>query len=134
MRYVKLLEEEKNQLEELYKMSNNWVVRRRCQILLLSNNCNSLVEVAQLLDIHWNTVSRLIDKWESCDVDNRLSCLDSIDGQGAKLKLKPVSDILLELIEQYNRNLKPILEILEKEHSIKVCKLTLQNFLKDIGL
>lgn len=134
MRYIRLSEEEKNQLEELFKTSDNWVVRRRCQILLLSNNGNSLVEVADSLAIHWNTVSRLLDKWETCEAGAKLSALASINGQGAKVKLQPVAAILPDLIEQHNRNLKPILEILENEYSIKVCKLTLQNFLKCTGL
>ncbi|MFI3303121.1 MAG: helix-turn-helix domain-containing protein [Rikenellaceae bacterium] len=134
MRYVLLSENEKKQLEELYKDSDSWVIRRRCQALLLSNNGHSLAEVAKQLNIHWNTVSRLIDRWESNDADNRLSVLSTNAGQGAKLKLKPVIDILPGLVEKHDRNLKPILEILEKEHSIKVCKFTLQSFLKGTGL
>ncbi|MFR9574352.1 MAG: helix-turn-helix domain-containing protein, partial [Rikenellaceae bacterium] len=124
MRYIILSENEKEQLEELYKDSDSWVIRRRCQALLLSNNGHSLAEVAKLLNIHWNTVSRLIDRWESNDADNRLSVLSTNVGQGAKLKLNPVIDILPGLVEKHDRNLKPILEILEKEHSIKVCKFT----------
>ncbi|MFR9553413.1 MAG: helix-turn-helix domain-containing protein [Rikenellaceae bacterium] len=134
MRYIILSENEKEQLEELYKDSDSWVIRRRCQALLLSNNGHSLAEVAKLLNIHWNTVSRLIDRWESNDADNRLSVLSTNVGQGAKLKLNPVIDILPGLVEKHDRNLKPILEILEKEHSIKVCKFTLQSFLKGTGL
>ena len=134
MRYVILSENEKKQLEKLYKDSDSWVIRRRCQALLLSNNGHSLAEVAKLLHIHWNTVSRLIDRWESNDADNKLSALSTNAGQGAKLKLTPVIDILPGLVEKHDRNLKPILEILEKEHSIKVCKLTLQSFLKGTGL
>ncbi|MFR9636276.1 MAG: helix-turn-helix domain-containing protein, partial [Rikenellaceae bacterium] len=60
MRYVLLSENEKKQLEELYKDSDSWVIRRRCQALLLYNNGHSLAEVAKQLNIHWNTVSRLI--------------------------------------------------------------------------
>ncbi|MGL5938698.1 MAG: hypothetical protein ACRCY5_08285, partial [Phocaeicola sp.] len=72
--------------------------------------------------------------WELSNADDKFSVLYSLEGRGAKVKLASVADILPALIKQHNRNLKPILEILEKEHSIKVCKLTLQNFLKGTGL
>lgn len=133
MKTVRLTEEEKLQLEALQKQSTSFVIRDRCMCLLLSNSGHSITQVSKLLGFHRHTVERLIDKWDSM-VDNKFTVLQSAKGKGAKLKLEPVADILPELIEQHNRNLKPILEILEKEHSIKVCKLTLQSFLKGTGL
>ena len=102
--------------------------------LLLSDKGNSLVDVAKLLNIHWNTVSRLLDKWSSVDNGNKFSVLHSAKGQGAKIKLEPVAELLPDLVEKYSRNLKPILDVLEKEHSIIVSKVTLQSFLKGAGL
>jgi len=134
MRYVKLTEEEKQQLESLYKTSSNAVIRQRCLCLLLSNKCNSIIQVSELLSISRRTVMRLIAKWDKFSSENKLLSLYSLKGQGAKVKLKPVVDILSTLLKQHNRNLKPILDVLEKEHSIKVCKYTLQTFLKGIGL
>jgi len=134
MRNITLNDADKNQLEILLATCKNKVIRKRSQILLLSNKGHSLASIAKLLDIHWNTASRLLDKWEITNEDDRLSALYSREGKGAKMKLKPVTEILPELLEQYSRNLKPILDILEKEYSVKVCKLTLQNFLKGSGL
>jgi len=134
MRYVKLSEEEKRQLEELYKTSGNSIVIKRCLCLLLSDKQNSMIEVSRQLGVDRLTVRKLIEKWDSLESGKRLSALYSLNGQGAKVKLEPVADILPELVDKHNRNLKPILEILENEYCIKVCKSTLHNFLKGTGL
>lgn len=134
MRIVRLTEEEKKRLKELHKTSPDSLVRKRCMCLLLSNHGNSITVVADMMSIHRHTVERLLDSWEQSNEDDKFSVLYPLDGRGVKMKLTPVADILPELIEQHNRNLKPVLEILEKEYSIKVCKLTLQSFLKGIGL
>lgn len=133
MRHISLSEEEKSQLEELQKSSTNSVVRKRCTCLLLSGKGNSIAKVSWLTNVNRRTLERLLNKWEAAD-GNRISVLYSAQGQGAKVKLQPVADLLPGLIEQHNRNLKPVLEILEKEYSIKVCKSTLQSFLKYTGL
>lgn len=134
MRHIRLAEEEKLQMDDLQKNSPSFVIRRRCLSLLLSDNGHSITQVSRMLNVHRHTVERLINKWSTSNVDQKLSLLYSAKGQGAKVKLEPVADILAGLIEQHNRNLKPILDILEKEHSIKVCKSTLQRFFKGIGL
>lgn len=81
-----------------------------------------MIEVSRLVGIDRQTVRRLIHKWDAANEQTRFSVLFPQQGRGAKVKLSAVADILPELIEQHNRNLKLILEILEKEHSIKVCK------------
>jgi len=134
MRQLTLLEKEKQSIENLYKTSPNSVVRERCLCILLSNQGNSMSKVAKIVGVNWRTISRLLNKWDALDADKKPLALYSSKGQGAKLKLKPVADLLPDLVEEHNRNLNPILDILEKEHSINVCKLTLQNFLKDAGL
>jgi transposase len=134
MRYITLNEAEKQELENLHKTSNNFVVRERCLCLLLSAKGNSMVSVASLMNINKQTVRRLVHKWDESDTSDKFSALYSAKGQGAKMKLDPVSELLPELVEKHSRNLKPILAVLENEHSIKVSKQTLQNFLKGAGL
>jgi len=134
MRRLTLTEQEKQKIEDLYKTSPNSVVRERCLCILLSNQGNSMSKVAEIVCLSWRTISRLLNKWDALDSDQKLSALYSAKGQGAKLKLKPVADLLPDLVQEHSRNLNPILDILAKEHSINVCKLTLQNFLKDAGL
>lgn len=134
MRQLTLTDKELKSIESLYKISPNATVRERCFCILLSNKGHSMAEVSKIVGVHWLTVKRLFDKCETIGFDPELTALYSAKGQGAKVKLKSVAEILPDLIEKYSRNLYPILDILEKEHSIKVCKLTLQNFLKDAGL
>jgi|UPI00037E16E0 transposase len=79
---------------------------------------------------HFNTTHHM----GSALPENKLSTLSIAPGRGAKVKLEPVAELLPALVEKYSRNLKPILDVLEKEHSIQVSKVTLKNFLKGVGL
>lgn len=134
MRTIRLTEEEKQRLEDLHKTSANSVVRERSFMLLLSGNGMYVNEIASLFKHTRHTVSRLLSAWENGDDAQRFEALSVAKGRGAKVKLSPVAEMLPELVEKHSRNLKPILAILETEHSIKVSKQTLQNFLKGTGL
>jgi hypothetical protein len=52
-------------------------------------------------------------------------------GRGAKVKLDSVKEILPELVKENSRNLNVVLSILAEKYQINVCKVTLQNFLKE---
>lgn len=132
MRFINLSEEEKQKLEYLYKHSPNSVVRTRCLSLLYSNERRSIKEVSQLIHVSRRSLERLFNSWESSD--NKYQTLSISNGRGAKSKLSPVKDLLADLVEAHARNLNPILEELQAKHNIQVCKLTLQNFLKDLGV
>lgn len=134
MRYIRLTEEEKRELELLHKNSSNSVVRERSFMLLLSDNGMCVNEIALLLSHMRHTVSKVLTTWEKADGSSRFEALKVGKGRGPKVRLEPVAELLPELVEKHNRNLKPILAILEKEHTIKVSKQTLQNFLKGAGL
>ena len=132
MRIIELSEEEKSKLEALYKTSPNSVVRRRCQSLLFSNEGRSIKEVSSLVGVTRRTTERFFNAWESAE--DKFSTLSIAQGRGPKVKLAPVADILPDLVHQHSRNLNLVLDILAKNHQIVVCKLTLQNFLKESGL
>jgi transposase len=134
MRFIRLTEEEKVQLKELQKSSTNHRVRSRCLCLLLSDYKTSAIQVSRLVGVHRNTVDTLFNKWDSAHTDQKMSVLFSAKGQGAKVKLAPMTELIPQLVEKHSRNLKPVLEILEKEYSIKISKRTLQNFLKGTRL
>ena len=134
MRHITLTETETAQLEDLYKNCPNSVVRQRSLCILLSSKGYSMLEVSIMLDIHRHTVRRLANKWDRASDEDKLLVLYTAKGQGAKLKLESVAELLPSLVERHNRNLKPILDTLEKDHGIKVCKQTLRNFLKGTGL
>ena len=132
MRIIRLSEEEKEHLENLYKTSPNSVVRKRSLILLYSNEKRSIKEVGELVHVSRRSIERFFDAWESST--DKYSTLSIAEGRGAKVKLEPVKELLPAMAKEHSRNLNPILEELAENHNIKVCKLTLQNFLKDIGL
>lgn len=134
MRYIKLTEEEKSELNNLYKSSLNVVVRRRCLSLLLSNDKHSMDSVAKITQVNRTTLYYLYNAWESAQGATRFDVLCIEEGRGAKVKLEPVRELLPDLVREHSRNLNPILEELESKHNICVCKLTLQNFLKDLRL
>lgn len=132
MRFIDLSEEEKQKLEELYKNSESHVTRERCLCLLLSFKQHSMKEISRITGVNWLKIVRLFNSWQQAD--NKYSSLSIASGRGAKVKLAPVKDLLPDLVKEHSRNLTPILEELESKHNIRVCKLTLQNFLKDLGL
>lgn len=134
MRYIKLTEEEKSKLNHLYKSSPNVVVRRRCLSLLLSDDKHSMNSVAKITQVNRTTLYYLYNAWESAHGTAKFDILSIEDGRGAKVKLEPVRELLPDLVNQHSRNLNPILKELQSKHNISVCKLTLQNFLKELGL
>lgn len=132
IRFIRLTEEEKDYLEDLYKTSPNHVTRERCQCLLLSNQGHHMSEISRLLNINWLKIVRLFNSWESAQ--DKYKTLSISSGRGAKVKLASVKELLPDLVKKHSRNLNPILEELETKHDIRVCKLTLQNFLKELGI
>jgi transposase len=134
MRYIRLTEEERQGLEDLHKSSLNSVVRERSFCLLLSDKGNSMKAISRITGVEWLTIVRRFNSWDQAAANEKFTTLFIAVGRGPKVKLNDVKDLLPKLVEKHNRNLNPILEILEKEHNIKVCKLTLHNFLKGIGL
>lgn len=134
MRIVELSQSEKEKLQYLQKYSTNLVERNRSLCLLLSSQGNSMSVVGRMMNIHWHTVKRLLDDWEQAAEDERFSVLRQGKGQGAKVKLEPINEHISALMDKHNRNLNLVLQEIEEVHHIKVCKLTLQNFLKGTGL
>lgn len=132
MRFIRLSEEEKQELEKLYKTSTNSVVRTRSLSLLYSNEKRSIKEVSTLVHVSRRSLERFFNSWES--TTNKYKTLSISEGRGAKVKLESVRNLLADLVQEHSRNLNPILEELRSKHNISVCKLTLQNFLKDLGL
>lgn len=134
MRFVRLSEEERKELDKLYKTSPNSVIRSRSLSLLYSDQRRSIKEVSNLVGISRRSFERLLNAWESATEGEKYKVLNISEGRGAKNKLNPVKDLLEDLVKEHSRNLNPILSELETKHNIKVCKLTLQDFLKDAGL
>ena len=134
MRTIYLSTEEVARLTELYKYSRNTVVRRRSHILLYSNQGHSIEEVSKMSGYNRKTIERLLSKWEESKGEGKYQVLSIAPGRGTKLKLASMHEQMPDLVKKYSRNLKQLLHILETQYNIKVCKPTLQAFLKEFGL
>ena len=129
MRYVTLKTEEIEVLELSSKDSNN-TIRKRSHCLLLSSQGRTITDLASIFNVDRRTIERWFDKWEKEDVNS----LPITAGRGVKTRLKGLEDVVSEQLEIHSRNLKNVLLYLEEKHNIRICKKTLQNFLKDTGL
>ena len=129
MRYVTLKTEEIEALEISSKNSNN-LIRKRSQCLLLSNQGRTIIDLAGIFDVDRRTIERWFDKWEK----EGMNSLPIIAGRGVKTRLKGLEKVISKQLEDHSRNLKNVLLHLEENHNIRICKKTLQNFLKDTGL
>ena len=129
MRYVTLKTEEIEALELSSKNSNN-TIRKRSHCLLLSHQGRTIIDMANIFDVDRRTIERWFDKWEK----EGLNSLPIMTGRGVKTRLKGLEEVLSKLLEIHSRNLKNVLLHLEEKHNIRICKKTLQNFLKETGL
>lgn len=131
MRYVELLEEEKKVVDYLHKNSPNSVVRERCMFLKLSVDKKSMMEISRIMKVGRLRVTLFFNAWEMAKtLKDKQETLSVKKGRGAKLKVKKVADLIPELVKENSRNLNVVLDILEREHQIKMTKQTLINFLK----
>ena len=129
MRYVTLKTEEIVALESARKDSNN-TIRKRSHCLLLSHQGRTIIDLASIFDVDRRTIERWFDKWEQEGINS----LPIATGRGVKTRLKGLEEEISKQLEIHSRNLKNVLLHLEENHKIRICKKTLQNFLKDTGL
>jgi len=129
MRYVTLKTEEIEALESSSRNSNP-TIRKRSQCLLLSNQGRTIIDLASIFNVDRRTIERWFEKWEKEGVGS----LPITTGRGVKTRLKGLEQVVSEQLEVHSRNLKNVLLHLEEKHNIRICKKTLQNFLKDTGL
>ena len=130
MRYITLKTEEIEVLELMYKNTTNNTIRKRCQCLLLSHQRRTIIDLSSIFDVSRRTIERWFDSW----VSNGVERLPIMPGRGVKTRLKGLEKDISIQLELHSRNLKNVLLYLEKQHNIKICKKTLQNFLKGTGL
>jgi hypothetical protein len=134
MRYIVLTAKEREKLEQTYKLSTNFIERSRSLQLLLSDKRNSMAEVSRQSNADIQAIVRLFNAWESAAEEDKMKTLSVASGRGPKFKLEQVRDKLPEMVVKHSRNLNPIIHWLDIEHNIKICKQTLQTFLKDARL
>ncbi len=132
MRYIILSEEEQISVNKLEKESSNQITRLRCNLLKLSNKKLSMKEISRRTDNKWLRIVAFFNAWENAEnIGEKQKILAVKKGRGAKVKLDSVKEVLPELVKENSRNLNVVLSILDEKYQINVCKVTLQNFLKE---
>ena len=130
MRYITLKTEEIEALGQVLKNSPNNTIRKRSQCLLLSHQKRTIIDLSDIFNVSRRTIERWFDSWAKSGIDS----LPIMTGRGVKTRLKGFEQEISLQLEVHNRNLKNVLLDLKEQHNIKICKKTLQNFLKDTGL
>lgn len=130
MRYVTLKTEEIKALEELYKNAPDNSTRKRSHCLLLSHQKWTIADLSKVFKVNRRTIERWLNDWAASGIDS----LPILPGRGVKTRLKGHEEEIAKQLELHSRNLKNVLLHFKEEHNIKICKKTLQNFLKDTGL
>jgi transposase len=130
MRYVTLKTEEVKALEELYKSALDNSTRKRSHCLLLSRQKRTITDLSKVFEVSRRTIERWLNDWAVSGIDS----LPILPGRGVKTRLKGHEEEIAKQLELHSRNIKNVLLYFEEEHNIKICKKTLQNFLKDTGL
>jgi transposase len=82
----------------------------------------------------FNVCRRTIERWIKDWAKDGVNSLPILPGRGVKTRLKGYEEEVAKQLEKHSINLKNVLLHFEKEHNIKICKKTLQNFLKGTGL
>ena len=82
MRYIILTDKEREQLDQSYKTSTNFIERNRSSQILLSDRKNSMAEVSRITKVDLQAVIRLFNAWHSASAENKLSTLSIASGRG----------------------------------------------------
>ena len=114
----------------LYKDSLDNSTRKRSHCLLLSHQKLTITDLSKVFGVSRRTIERWLDDW----AESGLNSLPILPGRGVKTRLKGYEEVIAIQLELHSRNIKNVLLHLQKEYNIKICKRTLQNFLKDTGL
>ena len=130
MRYITLKTEEIESLEQILKNSTNNTIRKRSQCLLLSNERRTITDLSSIFSVNRRTIERWFDAWAISGVYS----LPIVAGRGVKTRLIGYEQEIAEQLEIHSRNLKNVPLHMENQHNIRICKKTLQNFLKGTGL
>jgi transposase/predicted phosphodiesterase len=130
MRYVTLKTEEINALEELNNNTLDNSTRKRSHCLLLSHQKRTITDLAKVFDVSRRTIERWFDDWAESGLDS----LPILPGRGVKTRLKGYEQEIAKQLVLHHSNIKNVLHYFEEEHNIKICRKTLQNFLKVCGL
>ncbi len=126
-----LLESERNILQDIYKNSTIPRLRERSHIILLSDKNYKVKELSKIFDYHRVTICSLIEAFNT----QRISGLYDAPKSGCPVKItREIEQFVLKMVAKDSRNLKIILNEVEKKFDTSMNKLTLIRFLKKKNL
>lgn len=132
MRFIKLEDNEKEELERRYANHKSATVRKRVQALILSSQYYTMKDIIDTTGMSRTTLYRFFEEWENAELSEKIETLFIKDGRGAKPKLDSIIEELPDLAERYNGRISVILRVLEENYGIRVCRPTLKKYLKEI--
>lgn len=127
MRYIKLNEEEIQQLESMELHTISRPLRDRIQCLHLSNKGAKVKDLALNFDVVPKTIYEWFDLW------TKGGCIGILhkSGTGRKAKLKDISNtVITDLVKKYPRNLKAVVAELFTTYRVRISVKTLQRHIK----
>jgi len=127
--HYEIYKTENKGLNSTYNYSSDNSIKRRSHCLHLSHAERTIIEMASI-DVNLSTIERWLDNLSKTGVVS----LPMLHSRGVRTRLVGCEEVVTKQLEVHNRNLKNVLEYLDKEHNIKICLKTLQNFLKGTGL
>ncbi len=131
MRYIKLNEEEIQQLASMELATISQPLRNRVQCLLMSHKGAKVKELCLYFDVVPKTIYEWFDLWE------KGGCIGILhkSGTGRKAKLKDIPlEVIEELVKKHPRNLKGVIAELIDNYSLTISVRTLHRYIKKVKL
>jgi len=129
-RFIDLKPDKVEELTIGFKSGNTATYRRRCHIILLSDQGQSIGEIAEIYNIVRQTVTNTFNRFEKAGIKG----LQTKKGQGKKpiirIENEAQTNQIEKLVEKNSQNLNAALAEIKKEVGLEMSKVTLQRFLK----
>jgi transposase len=130
MRFIKLEDSERQELNKFYHTHSKSHVRRRAHCLLLSDKGYSVPKLAAIFFTRTHTVRCWFDRWQS----EKIKGLDIRPGRGLKPTIREEDTALVSSIREEvsldPRNLSRVVEKLNAKWGISLTVKQVKNFLK----
>lgn len=132
MKFVSSLSEAQiEQLKDLHRNDQSARVRMRAHSILLSDRGYTVDQIADIYEVHRDTVSRWIDAWE----ENGFAGLRDKPHSGRPPKLTEAEqELAIELLKEAPRSVKTVLAKLYGETGKKISEWTLKRLAKETGM
>lgn len=91
--------EERFELENLLKKSDNYTLRKRCQVVILKSEGRDSLDVGKIVDLKPHAVNNWVNRYKKYGIDG----LTTVKGQGRKPVLTVIDKTSIKEAVQENR-------------------------------